>query len=98
MSVNDHEKPRPVSFDLGQVLITPAAMTAIPAEKVQAALARHAAGDWGVIDEHDRRENELALASGFRLFSVYELKDGIRFWIITEADRSATTVLLPEDY
>ncbi len=63
-----------------------------------AATIRHAAGDWGDVDEHDRRENEQSLDHGFRLFSVYHAADGTKFWIITEADRSATTVLLPEDY
>ena len=89
---------RPVHFELGRVLITPNAMHSIPAQEVQAALARHAAGDWGDIDEHDRRENELTLSEGLRLMSVYQVKPRMRFWIITEADRSATTVLLPEDY
>ena len=85
-------------FELGQVLITPNAMNTIPAQEVQAALARHADGDWGDIDQDDRRENELALTEGLRLMSVYQLKSDVRFWIITEADRSATTVLMPEDY
>ena len=86
------------SFELGQILITPNAMGVIPAAEVQAALARHAAGDWGEIDEHDRQENELSLKEGFRLLSAYRSEQGTRFWIITEADRSATTILLPEDY
>jgi hypothetical protein len=50
------------------------------------------------MDEHDRRENELSLQKGFRLLSVYHAANGVKFWIITEANRSATTVLLPEDY
>src|SRR5262245_57289952 len=94
----DPNLPRSVSFSLGQVVITPAAMNRIPADEVQAALARHARGDWGDINEHDRHENALALQEGFRLMSVYQLKDGTRLWIITEADRSVTTILLPEDY
>jgi hypothetical protein len=61
-------------------------------------LQRHQAGDWGDVDEHDRQENELSLKNGFRLLSVYHAANGVKFWIITEADRSATTVLLPEDY
>jgi hypothetical protein len=61
-------------------------------------LERHQAGDWGDVDEHDRQENELSLKSDFRLLSVYHAANGIKFWIITEADRSATTVLLPEDF
>ena len=59
---------------------------------------RHQAGDWGDVSEHDRQENELSLKQGFRLLSVYRAASGVKFWIITEADRSATTVLLPQDY
>ena len=61
-------------------------------------LVRHIAGDWGDVDEHDRRENELSLIHGFRLLSAYTLYSGTKIWIITEADRSVTTVLLPEEY
>lgn len=70
----------------------------LPEADVLAALRRHAAGDWGDVDEHDRQENELSLKEGFRLLSVYHATDGTKFWIITEADRSATTILLSEDY
>ena len=62
------------------------------------ALGRHAAGDWGDVCEADRRENELSVNQRLRLLSVYRDRNGVKFWIITEADRSATTVLLPEDY
>ena len=61
-------------------------------------LVRHIAGDWGDVDEQDRSENELSLTHGFRLLSAYTLKTGTKIWIITEADRSVTTVLLPEEY
>ena len=61
-------------------------------------LVRHIAGDWGNVDEHDRRENELSLVRGFRLLSAYTLNSGTQIWIITEADRSATTLLLAEEY
>jgi hypothetical protein len=61
-------------------------------------LHAHAAGDWGELDEHDRHENELSLVHGFRLLSAYTLSNGTRIWIITEADRSATTLLLPSEY
>jgi hypothetical protein len=53
-------------------------------------LNRHIAGDWGDVDEHDRRENELSLQHGWRLLSAYTLSTGVKFWIISEADRSAT--------
>jgi hypothetical protein len=60
-------------------------------------LARHQAGDWGELDSHDRRENALFLKNGWRLVSRYPVGKGV-VWIITEADRSATTILLPEEY
>ena len=61
-------------------------------------LQRHAAGDWGEVDAHDKAENEYSLQQGFRLLAAYRLADGTKIWIITEADRSATTLLLPEEY
>ena len=61
-------------------------------------LARHVAGDWGDVDAEDRAANERALKDGSRLLSAYELPTGERVWIITEADRSATTLLLPHEY
>ena len=85
-------------FPLGQTVITRTAMNTLTQEDVMTALARHAAGDWGDVCEEDFRENEQSLDQGFRLFSVYHAQDGTKFYIITEADRSATTVLLPEDY
>ena len=59
---------------------------------------RHESGDWGDVCDSDRQENEFALDKMLRLFSVYHLRDGTKIWIITEADRNITTVLLPEDY
>jgi hypothetical protein len=60
-------------------------------------LVRHAAGDWGELCAFDRRQNDIALKYGYRVFSSYETTVG-RVWIITEADRSVTTILLPEEY
>ena len=60
-------------------------------------LKRHRQGDWGELGEADKQENELSLEKGFRLFSAYNHREG-KIWIITEADRSATTVLFPEEY
>ena len=87
-----------VSFDLGQVVATAAASATLNAGDIRACLDRHHAGDWGELEEHDRLQNELALTKGFRLFSVYRDRGGTKFYVITEADRSVTTVLLPEDY
>jgi hypothetical protein len=61
-------------------------------------LARHAIGDWGELEPTDVTENEYSVAHGFRLLSSYQTDAGERLWIITEADRSATTILLPEEY
>ena len=85
-------------FEIGRLVATPNALRAVPQAEVMEALGRHVSGDWGDCSKEDREENELSLREGFRLFSVYRTKDGTKFWIITEADRSATTVLLPEDY
>ncbi len=84
-------------FSLGQTVMTRNAASVLPGSAVQTALRRHAAGDWGEVSPEDAAENELSLRKGFRLLSVYRAGD-TKFWVITEADRSATTVLLPEDY
>jgi hypothetical protein len=60
-------------------------------------LARHATGDWGELCGFDRRQNEIGLRDGYRVFSSYKVPAG-SVWIITEADRSVTTILLPEEY
>lgn len=87
-------------FPLGRVVATPGALQAISeaAETPAGFLRRHLTGDWGDLDESDRRENDVSLAQGFRLLSAYKLRTGVRVRIITEADRSATTILLPEEY
>jgi hypothetical protein len=85
-------------FQMGQLLATPGAMSALVAHDIAWAIVRHLNGDWGILDEHDRKTNDEALKSGGRIFSVYLAQDGTKFWIITECDRSATTVLLPEEY
>jgi len=85
-------------FPMGQLLATPAALEAVSDEEFIEAVDRHLRGDWGDVCEADRRSNNDALKCGARLFSVYHTKSEQKFWIITEADRSATTVLLPDDY
>jgi hypothetical protein len=85
-------------FRLGHLVSTPNALSQLPNEEIFRAIQRHQAGDWGDVDEHDRQENERALVEGTRLLSVYRTSEGLKFWVITEADRSATTVLMPEDY
>lgn len=83
---------------LGQAVITRNAMESLHPEDVLGAMRKHAAGDWGDCCPEDWEANNQALRDGSRLFSVYHDRTGAKFWIITEADRSATTVLLPEDY
>jgi len=83
---------------MGRLVGTPNALESIPNLEMFTALQRHVTGDWGDLDEHDREENEFSLTRGLRLLSVYHSTNGVKFWIITEADRSSTTVLLPEDY
>lgn len=85
-------------FPSGQIVITPTALNTLSQTDVQTALVRHLRGDWGDVDEEDRRTNDQALTHGARLLSVYHAANGTKFWIITEADRSATTILLPSDY
>jgi hypothetical protein len=87
-------------FQLGQIVATPCALASLEAsgEKPEKFLSRHAAGDWGDVSEADRQENEFSLAHGFRLLSSYKLRNGTKLWIITEADRSSTTLLLPDEY
>ena len=85
-------------FSLGHLVATPNALNHIPDNEIMASLARHVSGDWGTLDPEDVQSNERALRGGGRLFSAYRSSQDIKFWIITEADRSATTVLLPEDY
>ena len=88
----------PVRVPLGRTVATPAALAALSQADIVAALRRHAAGDWGEVDADDRAANDDALKFGGRLLSAYRSEAGVTFWVITEADRSVTTVLLPADY
>ena len=85
-------------FHPGQLMITRNANDTLPHVEVDAAIKRHLSGDWGDVCPSDWQLNEDALKHGDRLLSVYHTHDDVKFWIITESDRSATTVLLPSDY
>lgn len=85
-------------FSLGAVVVTMGALSSLTAHDVDEALKRHLDGDWGELCDEDRRENDLSLIEGFRLLSAYRSASGQKFWIITEADRSVTTILLPDEY
>jgi len=84
---------------LGRVVATPGALKLLSemGKDPFCYIARHAAGDWGELCTFDRRQNEIAMRDGLRVLSSYKVLAG-RLWIITEADRSVTTILLPEDY
>ena len=115
MSINNNQdhaatKPRISTlplFNLGRIFATPGALQVLTAMRLSPLrlLARHVRGDWGDLDEHDREQNQLAVLTGQRVFSAYEVERTIdgqlmkqKFWVITEADRSSTTVLLPDEY
>ena len=91
------EKPK---FRLGMLVSTPGALNALTeaGQSPMEFISRHIVGDWGDCDEHDRQANEDALQNEDRLFSVYKTAKGVKIWVITEADRSSTCVLLPEEY
>jgi hypothetical protein len=84
---------------LGRIVATPGALKVLAeaGEDLLHYLARHASGDWGALDEDDREENERSLKHGWRILSSYPVGEKT-IWIITEADRSVTTILLPEEY
>ena len=83
---------------LGQIVATPNALELVDQADITAALQRHVNGDWGDLCAEDKAVNDQALVEGSRILSAYQSTNGKKFWIITEADRSATTILLPEDY
>lgn len=87
-------------FALGTVVATPGALDALAPHPrlLHRLIARHSHCDWGDVDAHDKQANDEALAHGERLLSAYTTPNGVRVWIITEADRSSTCVLLPEEY
>src|SRR5713101_4821403 len=87
-------------FNPGHVVATPAAIVAIEFAHASAVelLNRHVTGDWGDIDDDDRAMNDMALKCEARIISAYMLADGTKVWCITEADRSVTTFLLPDEY
>lgn len=102
--MQDNQTKGDTKFPMGRLVITATAQAAVPAAFVAECIARHSAGDWGVVSDPD--ENEAALRVGARLLSAYPIDPALpceghgdnTLWIITEADRSSTTILLPDDY
>ena len=93
-------KPHPSQFSLGQVVSTPGALQALQrsSQSPHPFLRRHVSGDWGDLDGHGQKANNIALREGGRILSSYKTALGDVIWIITEADRSSTCLLLPEEY
>jgi hypothetical protein len=89
-----------IRFPLGRVVATPGALSAL--EKAEQApdefLDRHVNGDWGEVTDADKQENERSVERGLRIHSAYTTSAGDKLWLLTEADRSATTILLPSEY
>jgi hypothetical protein len=87
-------------FSLGRVVATPGALRALEDANQNPFefLERHQSGDWGELCEEDKDENEFSVRNGFRILSAYRTRLDVKIWIITEADRSATTFLLPHEY
>jgi len=94
------QKTKQPLFDLGQLVATPGALAALEktGQNAMEFLSRHATGDWGELPQEDKDENQLSLTKGFRLLSSYRTSAGDKIWVITEADRSHTTLLLPDEY
>lgn len=85
-------------FKLGRIVTTPKVLENLSSEDITRAIVRHQSGDWGELDEEDCETNDKAVNQGLRILSEYRSAKGVKFWLITEADRSVTTVLLPEEY
>jgi hypothetical protein len=94
----DKLQPKTWSVPLGELYATRNAADQLPAHVMLLAIARHCSGDWGDVCEEDWQLNDEAMEVGNRVLSSYTSPDGVKFWIITEWDRSVTTVLLPDDY
>lgn len=96
---NELQEKQPL-FSLGKVVATPGALAALEeaGQDPKEFLDRHVTGDWGVVPEEDKQENDWSVENGFRILSSYLTNKGVKFWIITEHDRSVTTLLLPMEY
>ena len=96
----DNNPTRRPRFPLGQTVATPSALEALEAAGQDGGelFRRHQYGDWGTVDAEDQQANERAIREGSRILSASLLKSGVKVWLITEADRSVTTILLPDEY
>lgn len=89
---------REIEFEFGAVYATAGVLEKVSPLDLASAMRRHIRGDWGELDDEDKRANDEALKHGARLLSKYTTKRGVTFWVITEAGRSKTTALLPSEY
>ena len=91
---------RRLEFPLGQLVATPGALDALQraGQSPQELIQRHQQGDWGEVCRQDASENDRGVLNGLRILSAYRTRNNDRIWIITEADRSSTCILLPEEY
>ncbi len=98
MTTQETNQVKPL-FALGETMATPGALVVMQGIDISPVtlLSRHQRGDWGELDEDDKKENDLSVKEGLRVFSAYVF-DTVKLWVITEADRSSTTILLPEEY
>ena len=90
--------PSIAKFELGEIVGTPGAALRLDPKDVQRSIASHSCGDWGELEPEERRENDERVEKGGPLAAIYKDSRGTTFYILTESDRSATTVLLPEEY
>lgn len=97
MNIGSENIPK---FSLGRLVATPGALAVLSDAKQEPFefLARHQCGDWGELNPEDKAENDLSVQEGLRILSAYQTRTNVKIWIITEADRSVTTILLPEEY
>ena len=100
MIAKNTEPPFRPRFLMGSIVATPGALEALTAsgQAPDELLDRHICGDWGDLCDEDRQSNDIAIDEGNRILSVYTLRSQVKIWIITECDRSATTILLPDEY
>jgi hypothetical protein len=93
-------EPSKALFSLGHVVGTPGALEALAQAQQEPLefLARHVTGEWGQLDDEDKAQNDFSVKNGLRILSAYTLQTGVKIWIISEADRSSTTILLPSEY
>ena len=98
MSTLPNPRDNNAKFPMGLLVATPGVLAQIPQPEIQRALARHLSGDWGEVCPDDAQANEQSLIDGTRILSAYHSTSGTKFWVITEADRSSTCVLLPDEY